>query len=95
MMEATTTIDLAGMLMGLNIENEEAQHLATELAVLTGEPLTRAVIVALRERIARLRQQRHVDNLIARAQEIIRQSGGAAPYDNHAALLYDEHGLPK
>jgi len=36
-----------------------------------------------------------VDDLIARAQEIIRQSGGAAPYDNHAALLYDEQGLPK
>jgi antitoxin VapB len=49
--------------MGLNIKNEEAQHLATELAALTGETLTQAVIVALRERIAR-------------AQEIIRQSGG-------------------
>ena len=81
--------------MGLNIKNEEAQHLATELAALTGETLTRAVIVALRERIARLRQQRQVDDLIARAQEIIRQSGGAASYDNHAALLYDEQGLPQ
>ena len=94
MMEATTTVNCVGMLMGLNIKNEEAQHLATELAALTGEPLTRAVIVALRERIARLRQQRHIDDLIARVQEIIRQSGGAAPYDNHAALLYDEQGLP-
>jgi len=37
--------------MGLNINNQEAQHLATELAALTGETLTRAVIVALRERI--------------------------------------------
>ena len=94
MMEATT-VNPAGMPMGLNIKNEEAQHLATELAALTGETLTRAVIVALRERIARLRQQHQVDDLIARAQEIIRQSGGAAPYDNHAALLYDEQGLPK
>ena len=63
--------------MGLNIQNEEAQHLATELAALTGETLTRAVIVALRERIARLRQQRPVDDLITRAEEIIRQFGGA------------------
>jgi hypothetical protein len=76
--------------MGLNIKNAEAQHLAAELAALTG-----AVIVALRERLARLRQQRQVDDLMARAQEIIRQSGGAAPYDNHAALLYDEQGLSK
>jgi antitoxin VapB len=95
MMEATTTVNCVRMLMGLNIKNEEAQHLATELAALTGEPLTRAVIVALRERIARLRQKRHVDDLIARAQEMIRQSGGAASYDNHATLLYDEQGLPK
>jgi antitoxin VapB len=42
--------------MGLNIKNEEAQHLATELTALTGETLTGAVIVALRERIAQLRQ---------------------------------------
>ena len=76
MMEAITTVNPAGMPMGLNIKNEEAQHLATELAALTGETLTRAVIVALRERIARLRQQRQVDDCIARAQEIIRQSGG-------------------
>lgn len=81
--------------MGLIIENEEAQHLAAELATLTGETLTRAVIIALQERLARLQQQRHVDDLMARAQEIIRQSGGAAPYDHHATLLYDEHGLPK
>jgi hypothetical protein len=39
-------------------------------------------------------QQRQVEDLIARAQEII-GSPGATPYDNHAALLYDEQGLPK
>jgi len=94
-MAATTTVNPAGMPMGLNIKNEEAQHLATELTALTGETLTGTVIVALRERIAQLRQQRQVDDLITRAQEIIRQSGGAAPYDNHAALLYDEQGIPK
>jgi hypothetical protein len=41
------------MYMGLYIKNEEAQHLAAELTALTGETLTRAVIVALWERIGR------------------------------------------
>jgi antitoxin VapB len=95
MMAAITTVNLPEIPMGLHIKNDEAQHLASELAAPTGETLTRAVIVALRERITRLRQQRQVDDLMARAQEIIRQSGGAAPYDNHATLLYDEQGLPK
>src|SRR5712691_9038996 len=54
MMEATIPVNPAGLPMGFNIKNEEAQHLATELAALTGETLTRAVIVALRERIERL-----------------------------------------
>jgi antitoxin VapB len=61
---------------------------------LTGETMTPAVTVAIRERIARV-QQRHVEEIIARAQDIIRQSGGVAPYIDHAALLYDEHGLPQ
>lgn len=81
--------------MGCSLKDEEAQHLATELNALTGETLKRAVIVALQERITRLRQQRQGDDLIVRAQEIIWQSRGAALYDNHAALLYDEQGLPK
>jgi antitoxin VapB len=75
------------MPMGLSIKNEEAQQLATELPALTGETLTRAVIVALWERLARLHRQRQVDDLMARAPEMMRQSGGVAPYDNHAALL--------
>ena len=81
--------------MGLNIKNAETCRLAAQLAVLTGETMTQAVTVAIRERIARVQRQRNVEEIIARAQEIIRQSGGAAPYADHAALLYDEHGLPQ
>jgi len=39
--------------MHLNIKNDEAHKLATELAGLTGESLTLAVTVALQERLAR------------------------------------------
>ena len=81
--------------MGLNIKNADTCRLAAQLAALTGETMTQAVTVAIRERIARVQRQRNVEEIIARAQEIIRQSGGAAPYIDHAALLYDEHGLPR
>lgn len=39
--------------MALNIENEETERLARELARATGENLTVAVTVALRERLER------------------------------------------
>ncbi len=81
--------------MGLNIKNEETHRLATQLAGLTGETMTKAVTVAIRERIARLQRQRNVPEILARAQEIIRKSGGAQSYTDHAELLYDAHGLPK
>ncbi len=81
--------------MGLNIKNEELHRLAAQLAALTGETMTKAVTAAIRERIERLQRQRNVPEMLARAQEIIRQSGGAQPYTDHAELLYDERGLPK
>ena len=43
--------------MHLNIKNDEAHKLATELAQLTGENLTSAVTLALRERLARERRR--------------------------------------
>ena len=81
--------------MGLNIKNEETYRLAVQLAELTGEPVTKAVTVAIRERIERVQRQRSTQEILARAQAIIRQSGGAESYQDHAELLYDEHGLPK
>jgi hypothetical protein len=43
--------------MHLNIRNDEAHKLATELAEMTGESLTSAVTLALRERLARERRR--------------------------------------
>ena len=81
--------------MGLNIKNEEAHRLAAQLAALTGETMTKAVTEAIRERIERIQHQRNVPEILKRAREIIRQSGGTQPYIDHAELLYDERGLPK
>jgi antitoxin VapB len=56
--------------MRLNIKNDEAHELATELARLTGESLTSAVIVALHERLMRERRRRQGDKIAARLMRI-------------------------
>ena len=56
--------------MHLNIKNDEAHQLATELAQLTGENLTSAVTLALRERLARERRRRNTDNVAAKLMKI-------------------------
>lgn len=56
--------------MHLNIKNEEAYELAAELARLTGESLTSAVVLALRERLARERRRRNIDDITKRLMEI-------------------------
>src|SRR5262249_27741169 len=43
--------------MGFNIKNREAHLMAQELSKLTGESMTTAVTIALRERLDRVRQQ--------------------------------------
>jgi antitoxin VapB len=56
--------------MHLSIKNGEAHKLATELANLTGESLTAAVTLALRERLARERRRRRPDRIAARLMRI-------------------------
>lgn len=82
--------------MHLNIKNDEAHRLATELARLTGENLTSAVILALRESLARERRRRNTNNLTARLMKIGSRyaalpDSGQSPEET---LGYDEHGLP-
>ncbi len=87
--------------MSLNIKNDEAERLARELAAMTGESVTGAVTVALRERLTRLR---HRDEAAAmeravRLREIAQDAAGrwVEPYRSadHGDLLYDESGLPR
>ena len=48
--------------MSLNIKNEETCELARELAALTGESMTGAITIALRERLERERHERSARN---------------------------------
>lgn len=85
--------------MSLNIKNDETRRLASELARLTGETMTGAVTVALRERLEREKRRRGADAL-ARELHAIGQRcasllGPGPSAAEHGDLLYDEQGLPK
>jgi antitoxin VapB len=78
----------------LNIKSGEAHKLATELAGLTGESLTSAVTLALRERLAR--ERRRADLIAARLLKIGSQYAALADTGRSPGQIlgYDEHGLP-
>ncbi len=81
----------------LNIKDPEAHQLARKIAEQTGETMTRAVTEALRERLARLSNTRKPKTTAQELLAIGRRCAATLkqkPVD-HAALLYDEHGLPK
>jgi antitoxin VapB len=85
--------------MSLNIKNPEAEQLAAEIAALTGESKTAAIIVALRERRSCLLAQRQeavdatmADDLLALAARISTRLPGITLSTD---ALYDrETGLP-
>ena len=85
--------------MSLNIKNADAHKLAQELAELTGESLTEAVTVALRERLERVRHQQDAHDLAEQLMAIGRDTASRMPEwflsVDHGDLLYDEKGLPK
>jgi len=84
--------------MSLNIKNDETYRLTQELSKLTGESLTTAMTIAVRERLERLRDVPR-DVSYERLMEIARQAAPRfkQPWRSidHGELLYDENGLPK
>ncbi len=90
----TGRVDICMMsTMGLNIKKQETHQLASELAALTGETMTEAITVALRERLGRLRRERDVPAILKAARAMLDDLPSEEAPD-HAALLYDEWGLP-
>ena len=82
--------------MHLNIKNDEAHKLATELAEMTGESLTSVVTLALRERLARERRRGRTDSTVARLMKIGSQFAALADTGRSPdeILGYDDQGLP-
>lgn len=85
--------------MALNIKDEETCRLAGELARLTGDTMTGAITIALRERLARERHALSLDDRLRRmrtiAERCARLLGPGLPAAEHGDLLHDERGLPR
>ena len=84
--------------MSLNIKNDETCRLAGELARLTGETMTGAITIALRERLDREHRIRSAESRLRNMRRIAERCSrllgpGPAAVD-HGDLLYDERGLP-
>ena len=84
--------------MGLNIKNAETCQLAGELARLTGDTMTGAITIALRERLERERRAQSADKRLRDMRAIsarcARLLAPGPPAIKHGDVLYDERGLP-
>ncbi len=83
--------------MALNIKNPEADRLAHELAEETGETITEALTVALRDRLSAVRRKRervHLRAEIAELQTFVAGLPDRDPRPPEELLGYDEFGLP-
>lgn len=84
--------------MGLNIKNEEAHEMAAELAGMRGISLSKAVTDAIRNELEREKRQRAKTGLSDALLEIGKRCAshvrGPLSSGDHAAMLYDEQGLP-
>ena len=83
----------------LNLKSDEAYRLARELSERTGESMTKSVVLALRERLARLKQSDR-RGLSARLLAIGRDCAARMSEEQRSfdydAFLYDEKtGLPR
>jgi len=83
--------------MALNIKDDHADRLVRELAAETGETITTAVTVAVRERLERLRGAVPHERRRTELTRITTRSAGRRIKDTRSAdeiLGYDSDGLP-
>lgn len=83
--------------MALNIKDEGADRLARELAAETGESITTAVTIAVRERLERLRGAVPRERRHRALRQIAERSADRPLLDPRPAdeiVGYDRNGLP-
>lgn len=83
--------------MALSIKSDEADRLARELAAETGETLTEAVEIALRERLDR-EQARQAASMSARLRRPASDAAALRVVDDRTSeeiIGYDDAGLPR
>lgn len=83
--------------MALNIKNEETHRLVVALAQETGESLTEAVTVAVRERLESLRRKhrrREVAQAVREIQAFVERIPDRDTRSAEDIIGYDDRGLP-
>ena len=84
--------------MSINIKNDETCRLARELARLTGDTITGAITVALRECLEREQLRRDAQTRARKLRNIAERCAehmGPGPSAvEHGDMLYDDQGLP-
>ena len=83
--------------MALSIKSDEADRLARELAAETGETLTEAVEIALKERLQR-EHARHAVGMSTRLRRLAADVAALPVADNRTPaeiIGYDDTGLPR
>jgi antitoxin VapB len=82
--------------MPLSIKNRKAERLIEEVAKATGESKTQAVIIALEERLERLKGRRTVPDSYQAVMEIARRCAALPDEDTRTAdqiLGYNQAGV--
>lgn len=79
----------------LNLKSDEAYRLARALSECTGESMTKAVVIALQERLDRLNRESRLERIMAIAREYAAGLTEAERTIDHGELLYNEAGLPR
>jgi antitoxin VapB len=83
--------------MALSIKDEQTDQLVRALAAETGESLTDAITIAVKERLERLHGRRRAPDLVEEIRAIAQRCSALEVLDRRAAdeiLGYDEYGLP-
>lgn len=85
--------------MGLNIKNDEAHELATELARLTGKSKTAVVIDSLRLQLEQLKRyqdkETRLEELMAIGQRCAAHLSQPLAAVQHGDILYNQAGMPE
>ena len=84
--------------MALSIRNSQAEKLAREVATISGENLTQAIIHALEERLERLKGRRTTSNLMQEIMTISQRCSSIPDIDQRSPeeiLGYNQSGIPE
>jgi antitoxin VapB len=84
--------------MALSIRNSETEKLARELADESGENITQAITLALKERLERFRGRSTASNLAEEIMKISKRCSAIPDRDQRTTdeiLGYDQTGVPQ